>query len=263
MGSAAAQSIPEGDEGRLAIELVGQLNAERAARGLHALPVNVGLSAQSQQYAEELARIQRLVHDDSGYAEIIGTGLRSGAITTAYMGSPTHRHLIVDPNHASVGIGVVCDAKGRMWTVARFDRIDRTLGTNRQSPASPVVSEPSFGSRCGDDPAASSLLRLYLAYYLRPADGGGLRYWQDQLEAGVSLISVSNAFAMAREFQLLYGAVDDREFVALVYRNVMQREPDAAGLSYWRSQMSDGVTRGEVMIAFSESLEFRIRSGVS
>ncbi len=258
-----AQSAPGSDEVRLAVEFVGQINSERVDRGLSPLPLDVGLSAETQRYAEELSSINQLVHDDSGLAEIIGYGFRSGTITAAYMASPTHRHLIVDPNAEAIGVGVVCDPNGRMWMVARFTAKDPSLGSNRSSDPSPVATDASFGSRCGEDAMANELLRLYLAYYLRPADGGGLHYWLDQRNSGVPLSTVSNAFASAREFDLRYGSVDNDEFVSLVYRNVMQREPDASGLAYWRTQMRNGMTRGEVMIAFSDSAEFRLRTGLN
>ncbi len=43
----------------------------------------------------------------------------------------------------------------------------------------------------------------------------------------------------------------------LVYQNVLGRKPDAAGSSYWINQMNRGTGRGSVMIAFSNSGEYR------
>ena len=42
-----------------------------------------------------------------------------------------------------------------------------------------------------------------------------------------------------------------------VYRNVLDREPDQAGLEFWSGQLERGArNRGQVMTGFSESSEF-------
>jgi hypothetical protein len=101
----------------------------------------------------------------------------------------------------------------------------------------------------------ASVVRLYQAYYRRPPDGGGFRYWRDQVRRGVSIDKISQSFATAPEFKDLYGSVSDDRFVVLVYQNVLGRDPDASGRSYWVSQLRKGVSRGKVMTGFSESPE--------
>ncbi len=98
--------------------------------------------------------------------------------------------------------------------------------------------------------------RLYLAYFRREPDQGGLDYWTGERAQGVSLIVVSDAFAGSAEFVDTYGATTDAQFVDLVYQNVLGRAPDADGRAYWIGQLAAGVTRGEIMIGFSESAEF-------
>ncbi len=101
----------------------------------------------------------------------------------------------------------------------------------------------------------AAVVRLYQAYYLRLPDGGGFRYWRDQVRAGVSVDKVSQSFASAAEFKKKYGSLDDGEFVDLVYENVLGRRPDGNGRAYWVSQLRKGVSRGKVMTGFSESAE--------
>ena len=50
--------------------------------------------------------------------------------------------------------------------------------------------------------------------------------------------------------------MSDRDFVTLVYRNVLSRTPDAGGYGYWLDRMTAGMSRGSLMIGFSESDEF-------
>jgi hypothetical protein len=49
--------------------------------------------------------------------------------------------------------------------------------------------------------------------------------------------------------------------VDLVYQNVLGRAPDTGGRAYWKGQLDTGArSRGNVMIGFSESAEYRALS---
>ena len=98
--------------------------------------------------------------------------------------------------------------------------------------------------------------RLYLAYFLRMPDEAGLGYWQREMNNGRSLASVSEAFALSPEFSQRYGSLSDRQFVELVYQNVLERPADTAGLDFWAGRMAAGESRGRVMVGFSESPEY-------
>ena len=51
---------------------------------------------------------------------------------------------------------------------------------------------------------------------------------------------VSDFFARSPEFIARYGALDNAEFVSLVYQNVLGRNPDAAGFAFWTRQLQAG-----------------------
>lgn len=101
-----------------------------------------------------------------------------------------------------------------------------------------------------------TLMRLYIAYLQRDPDISGLEYWRRQMFDGESAQKVSNAFASSIEFQTRYGHLDNEQFVDLIYRNVMERTADAEGRAYWINELNLGLTRGELMLGFSESPEF-------
>ncbi len=102
----------------------------------------------------------------------------------------------------------------------------------------------------------SPVIRLYWAFFLRKPDAGGLTYWSTKLAGGTSLDQVAASYAASSEFQNTYGALSNSAFVTLVYENVLERSPDAAGLAYWTGQLNAGSrTRGQVMAGFSESSE--------
>ncbi len=110
-------------------------------------------------------------------------------------------------------------------------------------------------------PNQGAVYRLYLAYFLRPADAGGAAFWTQEANSGRSLTSISNAFALSPEFSDRYGDLSNAAFIELVYANVLGRLPDSAGRTYWLGRMAGGVSQGDVMLAFSESPEFVLRTG--
>lgn len=107
------------------------------------------------------------------------------------------------------------------------------------------------------------LVRLYKAYYKRWPDAGGYDYWIRKMKNGTSLTSVSNSFASANEFKTKYGSVSNEQFVLLVYNNVLNRTPDQGGYNYWVKKLNNkSITRGGVMLQFSESSEFKRKYGL-
>ncbi len=103
------------------------------------------------------------------------------------------------------------------------------------------------------------VVRLYYAHFLRAPDHEGLQHWTAVSRSGRSLNAISEEFVRAPEFEARYGSLDDAAYVDLVYTNVLERLPDPEGGAYWRSQLAQGRSRGEVMAAFAESAEFRER----
>jgi hypothetical protein len=85
-------------------------------------------------------------------------------------------------------------------------------------------------------------------------------YWIDQVRnRGVSAGGVSDQFARSTEFVATYGALDNAGFVERIYHNVLQRPSDAGGKAYWVDLLNRGVSRGTVMLRFTESPEFTFR----
>lgn len=112
-------------------------------------------------------------------------------------------------------------------------------------------------------PDSMSVTRLYRAFFLRDADGGGLAYWQSHVRAGYPLAAVASDFARSAEFQTRYGSLGDGAFVDLVYRNVMGRAADEGGRAHWTGALRDRrLDRGGVMLSFSDSAEYKAKTGL-
>lgn len=98
--------------------------------------------------------------------------------------------------------------------------------------------------------------RLYDTVFDRAPDAGGLAFWTGALRAGHSLEAVAGAFMAAPEFRAAYGTPDDGAFVAALYRNVLDREGEPAGLAFWNECLRSGALgREQVVLGFSESAE--------
>jgi hypothetical protein len=109
------------------------------------------------------------------------------------------------------------------------------------------------------DGTAGSLYGLYEAAFNRTPDGPGFAYWVEQLDA--SLLDFGRAadlFVGSQEFQQMYGALlDDAEaFIEKLYVNILDRDPDAAGLVWWAEQYSNGtMDASDVLAGISISTE--------
>lgn len=104
---------------------------------------------------------------------------------------------------------------------------------------------------------AGQSYRLYKAAFDRAPDLPGLGYWIAQMDEGMNLIGVSARFIDSAEFRSLYGSIaTDRDFVAKLYLNVLDRAPDGAGLEWWLGQLDTGAkSRAKVLADFAESPE--------
>lgn len=267
--SASPAGAMNRDESLLANEMFGQLNDERAARGLPALELDASMDTATRRWSERLEDAGTLSHSSDGRAEIVAYGWNTGQITDAWMRSAGHRHLITDPNLVPTSVAISCDRDGRMWAVVQFRRLDTSLGTQTSSATSPIATPSTDGASCSEPPAdvsgetVNAIKRLYRAYYWRDADAGGLEFWRNQAAAGLTVWEISGYFETAPEFVDRYGDLNNREFIELVYRNVMERGADAAGERYWLDRMRNGTTRGELMVYFSDSPEYRERTGIN
>lgn len=103
------------------------------------------------------------------------------------------------------------------------------------------------------------IARLYQAYFLRIPDFGGLDYWIGMHRTrGVTTAAMSEFFVQSQEFIDTYGSLSNAGYVALIYQNVLQRQQDPGGYSYWLNLLNTGrINRGQLMLLFSESQEYR------
>lgn len=105
------------------------------------------------------------------------------------------------------------------------------------------------------DGHAGQAYRLYQAAFDRKPDLGGMGFQMNALDTGLTLSQVAANFIASPEFQAKYGAVDNTQFIALLYQHVLHRAPDDDGLQWHLSELEHGYSRADVLTFFSESPE--------
>ncbi len=146
-----------------------------------------------------------------------------------------------------------------LLTFADSPEFQRRTGTDGLRPTDfgvgPAPASAPPGTAAPAEAYEGEVRRLYRGAFGREPDAAGLAYWAGIRAAGVTLVSVADEFAISAEVRARYGATSDGEYVDLVYRNVLGRPPDPEGRRYWLGQLGTGVSRGVLMVAFTESPE--------
>ncbi len=97
------------------------------------------------------------------------------------------------------------------------------------------------------DQALSSARRtvqtMYVAYYGRPGDPGGLGYWSERLlTEGGDMSAIIDAFGTSDEYTSRYGGMTYEELVNNLYYQMFGRYAEPAGLAFYVDRLSSGMT---------------------
>jgi len=82
------------------------------------------------------------------------------------------------------------------------------------------------------------ILALYIAYFHRAPDENGMAFWLEQHGHGQSLDDISAGFANHPRFEQEYGGLSNRQIAEKLYQNVLRREGDANGITYWTDRLA-------------------------
>lgn len=120
------------------------------------------------------------------------------------------------------------------------------------------------------DPRDLNYERTYFVYRLyknclgRNPDPVGLRNWCEVLANGGSGTHVAYGFVFSKEYQNKH--VGNQAYAEMLYRTILGRNPDSAGLNNWTSQLNYSHTREHVLNGFMFSPEFKghcARAGIT
>lgn len=213
-------------------------------------------------------------YDLSNFQTNMRIDLRPGEFSDLHLGGNNLRAQISDPesnpNHPSVF------AVGHIANAFQFEGDPRSLIENAIGGSSNDViignaAENKLSGGAGrdilfadDDNVAAAeglggaVYRLYQATLDRTPDKAGFKAWVERLLTQERTFQqVAEGFVESSEFQNDYGNLNNQDFVTLLYQNVLDREPEAAGLANWTGALDSGVSRANVVVGFSNSQEFR------
>lgn len=104
------------------------------------------------------------------------------------------------------------------------------------------------------DTVIDTAQKVYIGYYQRPADPGGLLFWATGLDAyeldgnldGTDIVPVLDQFANSAEARALYGGDITSSNIAAVIDNIyvglFGRRAEADGLSWWANSFNTGAS---------------------
>ena len=102
-----------------------------------------------------------------------------------------------------------------------------------------------------DNEQEAAVANLYHAVLGRNADYSGLDFWYDRVEEGISMQRIAQAFLDSAEYT--GDTQTDEQFIDALYENLLERDADAGGVTFWNTQLDNGVSRADVLVAFAEA----------
>lgn len=158
-----------------------------------------------------------------------------------------------------------------------------SCGGDAQHAVSPTTVTTASATRSAEaTPAAQAyfnvLQMIYVGYFGRPADPAGLVFFAnnylaaksptdikgvwDAYSTNASVKSLIDSFGISEESAALYPG-DDRAFVSAIYRNLFNREPDAAGLNFWAGAIgSKAMTRANAALSIMAGAQSTDMDGI-
>ena len=102
-----------------------------------------------------------------------------------------------------------------------------------------------------------SIYLLYKAAFGRMPDNAGFRYWATTADVNkLPILSIAENMVGSNEFTSKYGSnIDNQQYVAELYTNVLGRPADVAGATFWLDNLNNGMGRDQVLVAFAQSPE--------
>ena len=114
---------------------------------------------------------------------------------------------------------------------------------------------------------AAEIARMYYTVLGRAPEFAGAHYWVHDIMEGrnLDLDDLAPGFYGSLEFRQRFGEnTTDVQFVTLLYRNILGRDPTGdPGLEFWLNSLASGTPRPDIVVGISESEEHKdIRAGV-
>ena len=145
-------------------------------------------------------------------------------------------------------------AESAFWTDLLADGVDRaTVALGFVNSAEKLASSLDVDFNHSD---VAVLTRMYHAMFGRAPDEGGLNFWLERHDDGVSLGAIADEFIVSAEAQGLAGHGSDAAFIDQLFATALNRAPSSEEKTLLLEHLQNGVyDRGQVLLDVSESEE--------
>lgn len=157
-------------------------------------------------------------------------------------------------------LGRGADAGGSSYWTAQLDgglaRSSMLIGFSESAEHRARTADLIGKGYFDTDDTYQAVALLYDSFTGRLPDTGGLTFWSEQVKTGArTLTQVADEFAASAEFTTAIAGKTNGQLVDFMYQNTLDRGPDAAGRAFWVDQLDKGLTKGALLLSFSQSTE--------
>ncbi|QYG94114.1 DUF4214 domain-containing protein [Iamia sp. SCSIO 61187] len=114
-----------------------------------------------------------------------------------------------------------------------------------------MVREPQVDASVGE------ATRQYVAFFGRPPDTGGLRYWADRLQGGLAGDRMARLFGASAEARATYAGMTPDQIVDHLYATALERPAEPDGRAYWIGRLRSGLPLWKLVWHVARSSEHR------
>lgn len=82
--------------------------------------------------------------------------------------------------------------------------------------------------------------QMFVAYYGRPGDPGGLAFWADKFDTTSDLTLALTQFGNSSEFTDNFGALSPSDLISNLYQQMYGHPPDSGGLDFYLNRLDTG-----------------------
>lgn len=160
-----------------------------------------------------------------------------------------------DPTGKANWVNLLKNGSTRQEVAARFinayefSNICVTYGVTSGSTAAPTITKRASSS------VRFFVNRLYTSCFGRNADENGMESWSSNL-ANLRMTGTQVAYNLIFSDDMNRANLNDTQFITVLYRALLGREPDAAGLTTWTNYLQSGATRQDLFNQFAATNEF-------
>lgn len=103
----------------------------------------------------------------------------------------------------------------------------------------------------------ATIIDLYIASFNRASDHDGLTYWLTKMsDDGWSIDEVASSIFDSEEIAALYPpSTTDEDFIDEIYSNLLGRDADEDGMTYWLQEMQNGMTQSQVTLSIIDGVK--------